>query len=268
MNDIWSVKIAILGAGDRGTASALRLFRAGFRPVIIEIQKPTDLHYLRTFSDAVYKGSARIEDITAAHIPDALNSADMQSEIVTIQKERQIPILAGDTAQILEKFSPEIIIDCRGKFRAPDSFSWEEFPLFISTQLQDRAGQNAHVLIDTVGRVCTHAEESGPNAAHDHIIRAPIEGVFIADVQPGEAISERAEIGNIAGISIQAPSHGVVTGILHSGHFVFAHQELVEITPERRFSGDWHQLPFEAIAVSGGVLEAVLTTLFRRSRPY
>jgi len=56
------IKIAILGAGNFGTATALRLFRSGFRPVLFELQNPTDLNYNRTFSDVVYRGSKAIEN--------------------------------------------------------------------------------------------------------------------------------------------------------------------------------------------------------------
>ena len=261
MKNIWKTSIVILGAGDRGTAIALRLFRSGFSPILMELEKPTDLHYPRTFSDAVYRGEKIIDNIVCELIPDSVNDNNLLTNIIEIQNNRKVPVVTGNSGKLLDKVKPDVLIDCRGNFRDSDDFIWSDFPYYVSTNDACKVGKDAHCVIGSHGleiKPGMTEHVTGRPSAKENIINSPIEGVFISASQIGQNINEGQEAGEINGIAIQSPVHGILSGLLHSGHFVFPRQPLFEVISERKFNSDVKMVPPENYMIAGGILEVVL----------
>ena len=258
----------VLGAGDRGTATGLRLFRAGLKPLLLESANPADLHYFRNFSDLVYCEKKQIEDINGLYLGDT--NVD-KNAIRYAFNDRNIPLLTGLSANMLEQIKPEIVIDCRKPITENDALAWRDFPYVIKIGIRYNVGIDGHVIVGEglhdQGRVYYKRHDmAGEEDTLQEEIRAPIEGVFVAKVSPGEHVKIRQDMGAINEISILAPQDGYIAGILHSGHYVPRHQPLVEIQPAGRFHPDIREIPLNNVAVSGGVLEAVLSYI-KRSAP-
>ena len=57
--------VVIRGAGDIATGVALRLRRAGLSVVMTDLEQPTAIRRTVAFSQAIVRGEATVEDITA-----------------------------------------------------------------------------------------------------------------------------------------------------------------------------------------------------------
>ena len=63
--------IVIRGGGDLATGIAHRLFKAGYKIIILEIEKPLAIRRRVSFSEAIYTGETTVEgvrEIGRAHV--------------------------------------------------------------------------------------------------------------------------------------------------------------------------------------------------------
>ena len=67
--------IIVRGGGDMATAVIHRLWRAGFRVLVLETDKPAAIRRQVAVSEAVYDGSATVEGMTAVRV-DSLSRCD------------------------------------------------------------------------------------------------------------------------------------------------------------------------------------------------
>ena len=63
--------VIVRGAGDISTGTIYRLFRAGYPVLALETDHPSAIRRKVAFSEAVYDGTATVEDLTAVRISDA-----------------------------------------------------------------------------------------------------------------------------------------------------------------------------------------------------
>lgn len=85
--------ILIRGGGDLASGVALRLHRVGFQVAILELPDPLSVRRTVCFSEAVYEGTQKVEDVNAR-----LVSADQLQ--VTLEAG-EIPLLVDPQANIL-----------------------------------------------------------------------------------------------------------------------------------------------------------------------
>ncbi len=263
--------VLICGTGDYATASAIRLFRAGLKLLLLGKSPYYDIHQNRTFTRAIFQGFRKIRGVTARTLSDAVSrnslplGASLQQFISFTIKNQEIPLVLLQDLKEHEKFAVDYVL----RF---DEELYEALQKHLNgtetTIAPDKAG-NAHY------RLCTKPEfwgeviypfddeeefeskssESIPSPVS--VVRAPIEGMFEATVEVGQKIHEKEELGKINEIAIFAPSAGVVSGILNSGLIVERGQAIVEISSPQ-IAGNARVLPPEAFSLAGGALEAIL----------
>jgi xanthine dehydrogenase accessory factor len=256
--------IAIIGAGDTGTAAAIRCFKCGFRPILIERKHPTDLHFFKNFSDVVYLGEKIVEEIRCRLISESPDTENLQNEIQLSQRNREIPMLSGDLTSILSAINPEIIVDSRLKLQSGEEWSWNDFPCVVKIGSEFKVGTDGHFVIGAAGKelgrtIRTPQDLTSELPVNNHISLAPLEGVFINNNEIGDRVKEREEVGRIDDIPILSPLNGIISGILHSGHFVNRQQPLFEIVPHSVKVNVERQASTESLAIAGGIIEAILT---------
>jgi xanthine dehydrogenase accessory factor len=266
----WNTRILLIGAGDKGTVTALRLFLCGFRPILLERAHPTDLHYNRNFTDTVYRGEKKVGDVSSLLISNNQFNQKIKSALKQCQDNRKIPLLCHENLNILSQINPEIIVDCTGKYPTPLQIPWQDFPCVIRIGCDYNVGIDGHLIIgdsgDHLSQVLrkphdfTVVENERPD-----IVNAPLEGIFISNRDIGDHLDEREIIGTINDINILSPLAGYLTGLLHSGHFVASRQPLCEITPLAQKSELKKNIPVINYAIAGGVLEAILSFIYSRS---
>lgn len=102
-----SSRVLVRGGGDVGSAVAYYLFQAGYPVAIHEIPLPTTTRRKMAFVDAVFKGSALLEEVEARRVDDLALLTEL------LRTPQLIPVVVAELARLLEVMQPEVLIDAR-----------------------------------------------------------------------------------------------------------------------------------------------------------
>ena len=85
------MRIVIKGAGDIASGIALRLWRAGLRPVMTDLPEPSSIRRTVCFSEAVRLGQTRVEEVEArrAETPGKCSPAENGRRQLFIHNKRK-----------------------------------------------------------------------------------------------------------------------------------------------------------------------------------
>ncbi len=263
--------IIIRGGGDLASGVALRLHRSGFQVVILELSKPLAVRRTVSFAEAIYEGTQIIEGVTARLI-----SAD---QIMATLEMDEIPVLIDPSAHILHNqfvTSPQstFVIDARLLKTAPEPLG-VNIPLYIGLGPGFIAEENCSAVIETqrghtLGRVywsgSAQIDSGEPDGDRRRVLRAQHAGILVAHVNIGDHIEEGQSIAEIQSeienrkSEIISPFKGILRGLIRPGTEVTHGMKIGDI--DRRSDPAMCTLVSDkALAVGGGVLEALLTFL-------
>src|SRR5512138_3183044 len=96
----------IRGGGDLASGVALRLHRCGFRILISELPQPLALRRCVSFAEAVYSGTANVEECTGCRVADP-GDAVLAREIMDAG---QVPVLIDPEGEAISRFRPEVVV--------------------------------------------------------------------------------------------------------------------------------------------------------------
>ena len=264
----------IRGGGDLASGVALRLFRAGLRVIITELPQPLLVRRTVAFAEAVYRGSCQVEGVTA------VRASDLEQALGCILSGR-IPVLVDPQASILA--DPRLrrpalaLVEARMTKTAVDT-TLEAADIVIGLGPGFVAGENCHAVVETnrghqLGRVIwkgagepdTGEPESPLSQGRSRVLRAPAEGIIQTRAEIGEHVEAGQVVAEVAGVPVAAPFGGVLRGLIHSGLRVSPGLKIGDVDPrdDPRFC---YLVSDKALAIGGGVLEAILST--SKLRPY
>lgn len=257
------LRIAIRGAGDLATGVALRLWRSGFRQlVLLEREAPLAVRRLVCFSEAVREGLWRVEDVTAQRVADA-------SEARATLVRGHIPVFVDPLAAFVGSAQPDVFIDAAMAKRNLGT-SRDQAPLVIGLGPGFTAGGDCHRVVEThrghgLGRVIASGSAL-PNTGvpaevmgytGQRVLRAPCPGSFETALSIGQTVAAGEHVGSVAGAPVLTEISGVVRGLLPRGTQVSAGLKLGDVDP-RGDASRCAVVSDKALAVGGGVLEAIL----------
>ncbi len=262
--------ILIRGGGDLASGVALRLFRAGIKCLITEIEQPLAVRRMVAFAEAVYAGEIKVEDATgrkAGSLKDALSCVE----------QGLIPVMVDPRAEIKQALEPLVVVDGRMTKR-PADYSLDYAPFIIGLGPGFEAGVNCHAVVETkrgptLGRVYwqggaeldTGLPERVGSYQTERVLRSPAEGILIGQVKIGAAVKKGEIVARVNGQPVTAHFDGLVRGLLHDGVPVHKDVKIGDLDP--RLDPKISQLVSDkALAVGGGVLEAILSRPAIRAR--
>jgi xanthine dehydrogenase accessory factor len=261
--------VLILGGGDLASGVAWRLQRAGLKICITELPQPLAVRRLVSFAEAVLSGSITVEGVTARRAEDP-------GQVLEILGHGEIPVLADPQANILHQafltrnFTREVLVDGRMTKKTPE-IGLRAANLVIGLGPGFVAGENCHAVIETnrgsgLGRVLwqgaaeddTGVPEAVAQRRLDRVLRAPAEGYVQPYVEIGAHLEVGQPIAEVAGTPLVAPFQGVLRGLISPKVRVWPGLKIGDIDP-RDNPRLCTQISDKALAVGGGVLEAILT---------
>lgn len=262
-----NVRVLIKGAGDLGTGVAVRLWRAGFRVVMTELEQPFAIRRTVAFSEAVYDGETTVEGLVARRVRNA-------TEIEAAWNKDVIPVLVDPKGESVAALKPEVVVDailakCNLGTRIHDA------PLVIGLGPGFTAGQDVHAVIETnrghyLGRVLwtgsTQPDTGVPGSVNgigpERVIYAPAEGTFMHRQVIGTVLNGGEIVGWVRQTPVVAPISGVLRGLIHDGVCVNTRMKIGDVDPRGVVDHCW-TISDKALALGGGVLEAILVHLRR-----
>ena len=134
--------ILLRGGGDIATGIALRLYRSGFRRLIIlETAHPMAVRRRVAFSEAVYEGLCTVEGITAALAP-------RPEEIAPLWDAGCIPVMVDPQGVTIPRLRPEVVIEATLAKRNV-GVGITDAPLVIGVGPGFTVGENVHCIVET-----------------------------------------------------------------------------------------------------------------------
>ena len=274
MSKALEYRIIVRGAGDIATGSIARLFRAGFRPIVLDIAKPSAIRRTVAFCDAVYEGSVSIEGITA-------RLAESLDEAIEIADNDEVPVLIDEEGRAIAEYKPDALVDAilakknLGTSRDMASLTIALGPGFeagvdCDYVIETMRGHNLGRIIEQ-GSAMANTGTPGVIAGYgkERVIHAPAAGIIedinkIGDVvQQGEII---AYINDKAGEMIPVPASisGLLRGIIRDGYEVCKGLKIADIDPRLEEHDNCFTISDKARAIGGSVLELVCADLKKK----
>ncbi len=260
-----NLKIIMRGAGDLATGVALRLHRAGFTQLLLlETEHPLAVRRLVSFSEAINIGRVSIEGVTASRI----NDIGMLEQCTA---DQIVPILIDPAGESIQKLQPDIVIDAIiAKRNLGTSIDCAKLVIGLGPGFE--AGHDVNCAIETkrghtLGRVIYNgvaAPDTGipgniGGYTSERLLRAPRDGVFETSFNIGDKAEKGECIARVDSMPVYANISGVMRGLLRTGTPVAKNTKLGDIDP--RGKADFCTTASDkALAVGGGVLEAILNT--------
>ena len=252
--------VLVRGAGDLATGVAWRLKRAGFGVITCELERPLTVRRCVAFSTAVGEGSVTVEGIRAVRVAAAEAAALARSGVVPVVVSPGLPPVPAD-----------VVVDARVAKRVLDT-TIRDAALVVALGPGFEAGCDCHAVVETMrgprlGRVYWQGR-AAPNTGTpgviggrgaERVLRAPGAGRARWRVRIGDVVAAGAVLGTVAGERVRAPFAGVVRGLIADGTPVAQGLKIGDVDP--RAGTDWREISDKALAVAGGVLEAILTWL-------
>lgn len=261
--------VVVRGAGDLASGVILRLARAGVPVVALETASPLSVRRSVSFSEAVYEGRTAVEGTEAV-------LASGPAEALEAAGEGRVALLVDPDCSALAELGPRAFVDA---VMAKRNLGTRRglAPAVVALGPGFEAGVEADAVVETkrghdLGRVIWKgfaAPDSGvpgfvEGRGPERVLRAPLAGRLEVLRGIGEAAEEGEAIARVVGpegrAEFRAPFRGMIRGMLRDGSEVWPGLKIGDIDPrlERRFC---YTVSDKSLAVSGGVLEALLALL-------
>lgn len=254
--------VIIRGAGDIATGIALRLWRAGLRVVMTDLEQPTAIRRTVAFSQAILHGEAVVEDVTA-------RCAETPVQALALLEAGVIPVLADPAGACIPALGPEAVVDA---ILAKKNLGTRitDAPVVVGVGPGFTAGVDCRAVVETMrghflGRVL-YEGSAQPNTgvpgliggfAGERVLRAPADGVFHQLLDIGAQVKLGDVAAEVEGVPMRCTLDGVLRGILPEGTPVHKGMKAGDIDPRCRIE-HCYCASDKALAVGGGALEAVL----------
>ena len=258
--------VIIRGGGDLASGVALRLYRAGLRVVMTELPQPLAVRRLVSFSEAVYTGEAKVEEVSARRVTDPTDIL----RILQVISKNFIPVLIDPDGASISALHPHVVIDARMLKRQADLIH-TPVKLIIGLGPGFTVGQNCHAIIETrrghtLGRVYWQGTAEADTGIPDpiggrggeRVLRSPQDGIFQPLVAIGDHVDEGQTVAEVDGAPVLAPFKGVLRGLVYEGLQVTKGMKIGDVDP-RDDPQYARMVSDKALAIGGGVLEAILS---------
>jgi xanthine dehydrogenase accessory factor len=255
--------IVVRGSGDVGSAVAHRLFTSGFQVVIHDEPAPAAPRRGMAFTNAIFRGSCVLEEVTAERLDD-LRLADG-----VLLEHEVIPIVVTDFDGLLYRLEPQILVDARMRKRVRPESQLDLAPLTIGLGPNFIAGQNIHWVVETqwgehLGTVLceggTMDLEGEPRSfkghSRDRFVYAPHSGRFSTTKDIADSVECGEIVAWIDEVALQAPLGGILRGLAHDGVHVLEGAKVVEIDPRAERSSVFG-IGERPGKIADGVLDAI-----------
>lgn len=260
--------VLIKGAGEMASGVAVCLHSVGFRVVMTEIPMPLAVRRSVAFSEAVYDGQARVEDVTARRAATTL-------EAIQLVDAGFVAVLVDPECQFGSALNPAAIIDATMAKKQKGIWP-SKAPMMIALGPGFHAGRHVDAVIETnrghhLGRIIWDGEAEpdtgrpAPVAGYgeERVLRAPCAGRICWKRDIGDILCADEIVAEVGPMPITAPFDGVLRGAIRPDIAVQAGWKVGDVDP-RLVPEYCYTISDKARAIAGSTLQALLILLRRR----
>lgn len=270
--------IVVRGAGDLATGTIHRLKKAGFRLLVLEAEHPAAIRRQVALSEAVYAGSARVEDVEAVRMDVDLAEKKNRKELLEQEMERVwkkdgVPVLVDPAGLSIAALRPAVVVDAILAKKNLGTTK-EMAPLVIALGPGFTAGEDVDVVIETkrghnLGRVI-RSGSAVPNTGipgiiggygKERVMHAQAEGILRNVASIGDIVEARAVIAEIetekGTVPVEASLSGLLRGLIRDGYPVTKGFKIADIDPRKEELQNCFTISDKARCIAGSVLEVI-----------
>lgn len=270
--------IVVRGAGDLATGTIHRLKKAGFRLLVLEAEHPAAIRRQVALSEAVYAGSARVEDVEAVRmdvdLAEKKNRKELlEQEMEQIWKKDGVPVLVDPAGLSIAALRPAVVVDAILEKKNLGTTK-EMAPLVIALGPGFTAGEDVDVVIETkrghnLGRVI-RSGSAVPNTGipgiiggygKERVMHAQAEGILRNVASIGDIVEARAVIAEIetenGTVPVEASLSGLLRGLIRDGYPVTKGFKIADIDPRKEELQNCFTISDKARCIAGSVLEVI-----------
>lgn len=270
--------IVVRGAGDLATGTIHRLKKAGFRLLVLEAEHPAAIRRQVALSEAVYAGSARVEDVEAVRmdvdLAEKKNRKELlEQEMEQIWKKDGVPVLVDPAGLSIAALRPAVVVDAILAKKNLGTTK-EMAPLVIALGPGFTAGEDVDVVIETKrGHNLGSVIRSGsavPNTGipgiiggygKERVMHAQAEGILRNVASIGDIVEARAVIAEIetenGTVPVEASLSGLLRGLIRDGYPVTKGFKIADIDPRKEELQNCFTISDKARCIAGSVLEVI-----------
>ena len=258
--------VVVRGGGDLATGVVQKFYRAGFKVVILEKEKPLAIRRTVALCQGVYDREHQVEEMTIllAQSPD---------ECSEVWKQGKIPILIDPEGKWIEEMKPDIVIDGimakknLGTHKNMASITVALGPGFV-------AGEDVDAVVETkrghhLGRLYfkgSAIDNTGipgelEGITTERVVYAPCSGKVKHIKDIGDEVKEGEGIFCIDDFKVSSPLDGTLRGLIHEGLMVREGMKCADIDSRKEAKEYCYSISDKARAIGGATLEATLILL-------
>ena len=270
--------IVVRGAGDLATGTIHRLKKAGFRLLVLEAEHPAAIRRQVALSEAVYAGSARVEDVEAVRMDVELAEKKNRKELLEqemegIWKKDGVPVLVDPAGLSIAALRPAVVVDAILAKKNLGTTK-EMATLVIALGPGFTAGEDVDVVIETkrghnLGRVI-RSGSAVPNTGipgiiggygKERVMHAQAEGILRNAASIGDIVEAGAVIAEIETengmVPVEASLSGLLRGLIRDGYPVTKGFKIADIDPRKEELQNCFTISDKARCIAGSVLEVI-----------
>ncbi len=265
--------IIVRGGGDIATASIHRLFKAGFRVLVLETDYPSAIRRQVAFSEAVYSGETEVEGVRAVRIASL-------SELESRKFRGAVPVLVDPEGESIRILKPHIVIDAiLAKKNMGTTMDMADYTIALGPGFT--AGRDVHAVIETMrghnlGRIILDGP-AVPNTGipgkiagfdKERVIHAEHAGNLYGVRKIGDFVEQGETIAVIRSgeqeYPVPASITGLIRGLIRDGYPVTEHFKIADIDPRKEEYNNCFTISDKARCIAGSVLELVCARMLNQ----
>ena len=256
--------VIIRGGGDLASGTIHRLYRCGYRLLVLECEKPTAIRRMVSFCEAVYDGQSSVEGVLCRKV-------DSVEECEAVWKAGEIPLMADTEGTVLKKYRPAALIDAilakknLGTTREMADLTVGLGPGFV-------AGEDVDYVVETMrghnlARIITKGAAM-PNTGvpgiiggfgKERVLHAPAAGEIHCISKIADIVEKDQVLAWIVDTPVRASLTGVLRGMIRDGFTVPKGMKIADIDPRKEQKKNCFTISDKARCIAGSVLEILLS---------
>lgn len=259
--------IIVRGGGDLATGTIYKLYKCGFSVLVLEVPNPSAIRRYAAFSEAVYEGTQKVEDVTC-YMADSIADAEK------LLSDRKLTMLVDPTGESINRLKPLAVVD--GILAKKNlGTSRNLAPITVALGPGFEAGVDVDAVVETqrghnLGRVLWQGS-AAPNTgipgmvggySKERVIYSSAAGTLRNVCHITDIVKKGQTIAFIETqtdeIPVAATLDGLLRGLLRDGYSVPLGFKIADIDPRIEEYNNCFTISDKSRCIAGGVLEAIL----------
>lgn len=254
--------ILIRGGGDLATGVVQKLWRSGFKVLVLEIENPLCIRRNVSLSNAIYEKSWQVEDMTGVYTKSYQECHDLW-------QERKIPVMVDSKLNCLKKLTPLAVVDAviakrnigTSKSMAPISIALGpgyKAPVDVDAVIETARGHDlGRLIVNGEALPNTGIPGSIGGESAKRVIKAPADGKVTHNAKIGDIVKKNDILMYIDEVAVLSPLNGILRGLIAEGSWVKKGLKIGDVDPRSFDLVNWESISDKARCLGGATLEAV-----------